>query len=246
MNVFPIADRDTGRNLSKTLQAIQAETRLPDVPETLFLGSRGNSGNMLSLFFRPWPLYLDSVSTLKNSLITAQTQLEKYIPNLVHGTIYDVMTCWSPSADTDFDRFFKAWLRNAEQVILNGPDILSVLDMYGTLDSGAIGLYYVLGGIAAELGIEYNLRTFYVKRAQKPLGLLNVRYCTEALVKSDGSQALLADQLKDLGESLILVKGPDYLKLHIHTNSPEKVRDILESYGAITDWKVDDMKKASE
>ena len=245
MNVFPIADKDTGRNLYKTLEAVK--TMEPkDISSELLMAARGNSGNMLALFFRNWPVELDSVSELYDSLIKAKQDLEMFIPNLVHGTIYDVMIGWSVNSQDNLKSFFKAWLENAEQKILAGPDNLAVLDMYGTLDSGAVGLYYILAGIAAELGLEYPVKHFYVERAQKPWSLTDSRYCVEALVKTESGQSSLQKYFRDQGDSLILVKFNDSVKLHIHCKDFNQIRQLCESIGQIQDWKVDDMEKASD
>lgn len=242
MNVFPIADGDTGNNLAKTLQAVQ-EMDNSGIQDKLILAARGNSGNMLALFFRYWPEKIESPEQLQEILPTILEKFERYIPNLQRGTIYDVMTSWSRMFDASLDTFFSTWLKNAELSIITGPDKLPILDRYGTLDSGAIGLYYILYGIAKELGCKYRVKHFYVERANKPLNPGKTRYCVEALVETDLLESQFKYQLKGTGDSLIFIYVNNMAKLHIHTNDWQNIRDICEKAGQITDWKVDDMQE---
>lgn len=242
MNVFPIADGDTGNNLAKTLQAIQ-EIDNSEIKNKLILAARGNSGNMLALFFRYWPEEITSAGQLQQVLPSILEKFERYIPNLQHGTIYDVMASWPRGCDFSLNTFFSTWLKNAELSIIIGPDKLPILEKYGTLDSGAVGLYYILYGIAKELGCNYRIKHFYVERANKPLNPGKTRYCVEVLVETDLLESQFKYQLKGTGDSLIFIYVNNMAKLHIHTNDWQKIREICEKAGQILDWKVDDMQE---
>ena len=60
INVFPVPDGDTGTNMHLTLKdldkIIETPTRLPDflkdIAHTTLMGARGNSGVILSQFFK--------------------------------------------------------------------------------------------------------------------------------------------------------------------------------------------------
>lgn len=243
MNVFPVADADTGNNMARTLEAIK-DLDNSEIKTKLFLAGRGNSGNMLALFFRYWPEKIESPEQLQEILPTILEKFERYIPNLQRGTIYDVMTSWPKMCDASLDTFFSTWLKNAELSIITGPDKLPILDKYGTLDSGAIGLYYILYGIAKELGCQYRMKHFYVERAIKPLTSQTTRYCVEALVETSLLENQFKSQLRGLGDSLIFIYANNMAKLHIHTNNWQTIREICEQAGQILDWKVDDMQES--
>ncbi|MFW6201493.1 MAG: DegV family protein, partial [Gemmatimonadota bacterium] len=70
------------------------------------------------------------------------------------------------------------------------------------------------------------------------------RYCTEALVRGDGlpEAERVRSELRDAGGSLIVVRGADALKVHVHTDEPESVFERLRAYGRLTARKAEDMK----
>ena len=52
INVFPIADGDTGRNLKISLSPLrQVEKEIEKKTQALLLSARGNSGNIAAQFF---------------------------------------------------------------------------------------------------------------------------------------------------------------------------------------------------
>ena len=159
------------------------------------------------------------------------------------------MLCWPKEPISNILQFFEIWLQNIEEGIFRGPEILPVLEEYGTLDSGAVGFYYIINGIAAELGSQYPMKHFYVERAHLPWQKDNVRYCVEALMTDIKDQSYISEAVWGVGESLIIItdpREPNLLKIHIHCDRPEKVKQLCCHAGTIIDWKVDDMKKASE
>ena len=250
MNIFPIPDKDTGRNLYKTLEGIYSNTD-QELGVKLLIAARGTSGNILSVFFKSWPLELsdNNVQKLRAALELSDTRLQKTLDRIQHGTIYDAMTCWPRDQVKDILEFFRVWIQNIEEGILKGPEIFPMLDEYGTLDSGAVGFYYIINGIAAELGLQYPMKHFYVERAHLPWRQENSRYCIEALITDMVDQSYISEAIWKLGDSLIIITdstNPKFFKLHIHCNKPDHVKQMCQHAGTIIDWKVDDMKKASE
>lgn len=243
MNVFPITDGDTGSNLFKTLSQVK-EIDNSEIREKLIMFARGNSGNILSLFFRYWPEIISSSKDIQDALPFIIQNLEKYIPNLQHGTMYDIMISWPKTENLSLIDFFKTWLENSEKNIISGPDKLKILDKYGTLDSGAVGLYYILCGISKEIGLTYQMKHFYVKRLLRPLDKVSVRYCVESLIQIDTVNTDFRNQLEDIGNSIIFIQGNEMVKVHIHTNNWKAIQDICRKNGNIIDWKVDDMEKS--
>lgn len=240
MNVFPIADKDTGSNLCRTFKFVLDEKiTSADIKEQLILQARGSSGNIFTLFFREWPEEIKNVDALQKALDTAKEKIPSYL-NLIEGTAWTAMKSY-PREALEIQSFFTQWLKNIEDCILEGPKILSILEDYNTLDSGAVGFYYMLCGIAKELGIKYSAKHFFVKRKQGFYNTDAQRYCTEAIITSRVSEEAYLPALVTLGDSLIHYKDKNTIKLHIHTNNPEKVKLLCESLGKIKDWKVEDM-----
>ena len=70
------------------------------------------------------------------------------------------------------------------------------------------------------------------------------KYCTEFIVEDAVcTVAVLRDELAPRGESLLVIGAPPILKVHIHTDDPEKVKELAGRYGRLTRVKVDNMEQ---
>ena len=69
------------------------------------------------------------------------------------------------------------------------------------------------------------------------------RYCTEALVRGPElpDQDDVRSLLRDRGDSLIVIRTEDTLKVHIHTDEPDDVFDELRALGKLVTHKAEDM-----
>ena len=103
LNVFPVSDGDTGTNMRLTLEnglryaktAIHAGEFLKQLSEGMLLGARGNSGVILSQFFKGFYLELArcsvvGVGELRNALIRGYRVAYRAVVNPVEGTILSV------------------------------------------------------------------------------------------------------------------------------------------------------------
>ena len=70
------------------------------------------------------------------------------------------------------------------------------------------------------------------------------RFCTEALVRGEElpEQQEVRDALRSYGDSLIVIRSGDVLKLHIHTDEPEEVFAYLRGLGTLATHKAEDMR----
>ncbi|WP_252861437.1 hypothetical protein [New Jersey aster yellows phytoplasma] len=83
------------------------------------------------------------------------------------------------------------------------------------------------------------------------MGQVNIKYtyCTEYIFQIKESQEKNLDMkqikkvLLQIGDSLVLVKDQEILKIHIHTNKPEKVLEKLLTYGTLKVRKIENMKE---
>jgi DAK2 domain fusion protein YloV len=73
---------------------------------------------------------------------------------------------------------------------------------------------------------------------------ITYRFCTELVLEA--GQALPEDEVKEQleshGDSLILLRDGTTYKIHIHTNNPDDVMEMMAPHGTIEFKKVDDMR----
>ncbi|NQT55344.1 MAG: DAK2 domain-containing protein, partial [Desulfobacteraceae bacterium] len=90
INVFPIADGDTGRNLITSLTPLRyLEKDLDDTIHKLLVSARGNSGNIAAQFFSGF-LKANSYKDLHQAVKFGRDQAWKAVNNPIPGTMLTV------------------------------------------------------------------------------------------------------------------------------------------------------------
>ncbi|HPF87236.1 MAG TPA: DegV family protein [Candidatus Limiplasma sp.] len=271
INVFPVADGDTGTNLAVTLRAMVEQSSpvqsfhsmLQTISRSALAGARGNSGIIFASYINGLALEsgaYESVSISQFSAIALDAVKHLYtaVDNPREGTLMSVIRDWANYLQhnhTKYHRFnelFADAYSYALQLLKKTKEQMEVLRKHNVVDAGAAGFVRFLEGINRVLSDTQAISTY----TDEPFTLLasdnevsDFRYCTEALVDLDTvhagmGEALLADvkaRLHPLGDSLIANARGGRLKAHIHTNSPELVMEALSAYGQPAEQKADDM-----
>ncbi len=268
INVFPVADGDTGNNLAMTLNSVIDYTQVVDsfyetsksMAEASIYGARGNSG----VIFAQYISGIASASegkdriSLKDFIEVIRKASEGIYDSLVHpveGTMLTVMKQWSIYLSEHKDKYqyvdemFLSSIDEAKKLLSKTPEQLAILKKHNVVDSGAKGFVYYLEGIIKFIRGE----TLEVARDFQGVGVLNqgynrnhenteFRYCTEALVKGKVEKEQLKEALSAYGDSIIVAGSPTLKHVHLHTNKVEAVFKTLSKYGVIDRPKIEDMR----
>lgn len=266
INVFPVADGDTGSNLFSTMNSIvhhselkeNTKTTLESIADSAIIGARGNSGLIFAQYLQGFSEGItaeevitkeDFVSASKNGMEYAYQAVE----NPVEGTILTTMTVFYDALSKElsnhetFDKLLETAFEKVENAVENTTDQLKVLKKSLVVDSGAKGFAYFIKGFLD--GIQGRLISKEITEveeiipaiAQHDHDIVNYRYCTEALIEQETDVADLKGLLSDIGDSIVQVKGKRKTRLHIHTNDPAELFERLSGHGKIIEQKVDDM-----
>ena len=273
INVFPVADGDTGSNLASLMQAIIDNVPVKTYPMAILLdeisgaalrGARGNSGIIFAQYLSAVAENYQKTETNFESFVEAlEEAVNKAYNSLIEpkeGTILTVMRAWSVTLVKIYrlNHSFEEALLEAKieaQEALNATQFqMPVLRKNKLVDAGAKGFYYFILGFTdfycgkalKEGDEEADDRLELVKEisvehviAEAP----RYRYCSEFILKSpEISEVQLRAVLQESGDSMVTAGNAKQLKLHIHTNEPQKVLVKLEKYGQIIYQKVDDMR----
>lgn len=211
MNVFPVADGDTGTNMRLTLENGYKKAQhnehlglyLKELSAGMLLGARGNSGVILSQLFKGIAQSLARCSIanpreIKESLILAYQTAYQAVINPVEGTILTVAregiehTKDQVFGKVKIDTVFAMYLAEMRVSLEKTPTILPVLKEAGVLDSGAYGYIIIIEGmLKALLGekIETGLEEIK-KQEETPSSVFfdensefNEGYCMEFLLQ---------------------------------------------------------------
>ncbi|ADQ14264.1 DAK2 domain-containing protein [Halanaerobium hydrogeniformans] len=269
-NVFPVADGDTGTNLSQTLNVVKTESvkddslnvTLNSMGDAALKGAIGNSGIIFAQFINGLKKNLaDKASTDLNEFAAAVENAVEYtyqgMSNPVEGTILTVMKDWAGALKEfkyitdDFAEAMEKSLETAFKSLQQTKEKLQVLKDADVVDSGAQAFVYFLEGIVdfIKSGNIKEISSSQIENieriSEKELSLeeeINHRYCTEAYLEN---LSISIDQLREeisyLGDSLIVAGDKEKLRVHIHTNNPEELFADLDQLADIIDQKADDM-----
>ena len=278
LNVFPVPDGDTGINMSLTMSTVgqaadgKAVGATADKIAGLMLRSaRGNSGAILSLFFRGFAKALKDVAeadALKvvESLKRGTTEAYRAVMKPTEGTILTVMRLSGEEAekaylannDITVKELFDVVLKGAEDALAQTPEMLPVLKQTGVVDAGGAGCVCVLRGMVAAL--EGNP---YVAEEKKPVESevkgaadftefnsedIKFGYCTECIVdknekyRGEDTSGALYEFIKSIGDSAVFVDDEEIIKLHIHTNDPGAVLTKAIEFGSLATVKIENMR----
>ncbi|HEY5516076.1 MAG TPA: DAK2 domain-containing protein, partial [Pengzhenrongella sp.] len=166
LNVFPVADGDTGTNLHLTIAqgadevaALGPDATALDAMRTLahgaLVGARGNSGVIASQFLLGLARGFDDATgpdaaVFARALDEAQRAARAVVARPVEGTILTVATAAATAArgavqvGGDLAAVTVAALRGAREALARTPDELAVLRAAGVVDAGATGLVVML------------------------------------------------------------------------------------------------------
>ncbi len=169
LNVFPVADADTGTNLLVTMRAaVQAADRIGDggahdvaaaMAKGATLGARGNSGIILSQVMRgiaestvAGPV---TAGSLCEALITAARLVRGAVSNPVEGTIVTVLDAAAHGATGEtIEAVARAAADAAAAALEKTPSQLAVLHDAGVVDAGGLGLVVLLDTLVEVIAGE--------------------------------------------------------------------------------------------
>lgn len=274
LNVFPVPDGDTGTNMSMTVMSGVREmnscesSSIIEIGKVLsrgaLMGARGNSGVILSQFFRGIYVGMQglehnflSIEDFMNCLESGCKVAYKAVMEPVEGTILTVVREAAESTRENISSFntinalMKHYEEAASRSLENTPNLLPVLKEAGVVDSGGAGFLEIIKGMimalngkmleAAEESAPQEKSAAGSAEAEIKFG-----YCTEFIVDLKDpvnfDENVLKSVLSYLGDSLVVVKDDNLCKVHVHTNRPGRVLEDAQKYGEFVTLKIENMR----
>ncbi len=276
MNVFPVPDGDTGLNMSMTLSTVAegADKResvgaaASAIASSALRSARGNSGVILSLFFRGTGKALKDIEEadaidVARAFRGGATEAYRAVSNPTEGTILTVMRRCAEEAERLVDEkanisvesLFEKIHRTAKETLEKTPEMLPALKQAGVVDAGGMGFVVVLGGmIMAMRGKPIAKKKKSAQAEAAVFEQFNTEdivfpYCTECIVtksdeyKGEGTAGKLREFVLSAGDSAVFVDDEEIIKLHVHTCDPGKVLSEALKFGSLFTVKIENMKE---
>lgn len=273
INVFPVADGDTGTNMALTMHAVLASlhrdpndhagSTLTRAADAALDGARGNSGAILAQFL----LGMGDSASAHAALSTVQfanavTAGAAYARDSLceprEGTVLTVISDFATETTRlasgglqDFLGLFSQALARARKSLQHTTEQLEALRAARVVDAGAKGFIDLLEGMTDHLHrnvdaepSETSAVSVASSEAAGETQDLSHRFCTECTISGANiDRRKLREQLAALGSSLVLAGTPRKSKVHIHVNDPSEVFRIAGRFGSVTGQKADDMQR---
>ena len=174
INVFPVADSDTGTNLSLSLGAALDVLRSPEekhlgtmlaaVADALLDSARGNSGAIIAQFFQGVSDSAGEITRFTTYTFSKAVSLgSEYAHDALskprEGTVLSIIAAFADSVahqvselrEAEFPAVLRTALRKVEEAVENTPNQLEVLRKAGVVDAGAKGFAELVAGISSYL-----------------------------------------------------------------------------------------------
>ena len=247
INVFPIADGDTGRNMKISLAPLRDPG--PDRDGTihrLLMNARGNSGNIAARFFSGF-LAAGSLEGIPAAARLGRDRAWEAVNEPKPGTMLtvfdalsDVLGERSVAVSEDYTA---AVIERLEQAVRSTPELLPKLKEAGVVDSGALGMFIFFEGFFRSLSGDTEhfrpiMAVFGSQLSVSPSFTADREegFCVDITLDAGNGGAEALRKLTDLGESVVVIPEDRYVKVHLHTGDRDGVKKQFESMGAIIRW----------
>jgi len=274
LNVFPVPDGDTGSNMLLTLDAVRnlqvkgnaLDSYAETAAKAVMRSARGNSGVILSLFFRGMAATFSSHQEADSSLLleafrSGAKEARKAVLKPVEGTILTVMR---DCADFELKKENQDIIETLDTVsslalasLERTPELLPTLKKAKVVDSGGYGFTIVISGMLKALTndkLEESKDTIEDEYGEKAdfsifdTEEIKYSFCTECLINHTGkiSEEKINETrqfLDNIGDSVVFVSDDEIVKVHVHTNEPMSVLNKMLEFGVPQFIKVENMRQ---
>jgi DegV family protein with EDD domain len=252
INVYPVPDGDTGRNLILTLGACRNfNGDLNSLISEILLSARGNSGNIAAGFLAGF-LTCNELSSLPASAEVGRDLAYRAVPNPQQGTMLSLFDALSTSLKRTPPEGTGIWvdsiIQDMEDKVRNTREQLPELKKAGVVDAGALGMLVFLDPLLNTLAGRPVRHSFFTDDLKDSFNVSATwqdskyqGYCFDVLLKVGQEDQEVIKHVMDVGESVVAMPNAECLKVHFHASDRERVRQDLTAVGAILSWDEDDL-----
>ena len=231
-------------------------------------GARGNSGVILSQIIKGMFTTLMKCQeiTIKDFARACEAGCEmayKAVTVPKEGTILTIIKAIAESAKANtklgsFDEFLHAVIEYAEATLQKTPDMLPQLKKAGVVDAGGRGLVIIFSGMYKMLtgemvSVEFNdtVEADVTDEANHTkfdnIADIQFGYCTEFFIINIYEKTTEADintlrqRLLEIGDCVLCLGDLQLIKVHVHTNEPNRALGYALQLGELSGVKIENM-----
>ena len=238
----------------------------------LLMGARGNSGVILSQLFRGMSQHIadkkevnakEFAEAIQNGVSIAYKAIIKPVEGTILTVAREAAEAGLKAAENTDSvvEVMEAIYAESQASLKRTPDLLPILKEVGVVDSGGQGLVCVYQGFVAALkgekiegleSVETNVvdMQFEDDHDMDFMSPEDIVYgfCTEFTVrldkeKKDFNEDKFREDMSKFGDSLLVISDSEYVKIHVHTETPGDVFNYGQQYGELIKIKSDNMRE---
>lgn len=238
----------------------------------LLMGARGNSGVILSQLFRGMSQHIadkkevnakEFAEAIQNGVSIAYKAIIKPVEGTILTVAREAAEAGLKAAENTSSvvEVMEAIYFEAQASLKRTPELLPILKEVGVVDSGGQGLVCVYQGFVAALkgekiegleAVEANVvdMQFEDDHDMDFMSPEDIVYgfCTEFTVRLDKEkkefdEAKFREDMSKFGDSLLVISDSEYVKIHVHTETPGDVFNYGQQYGELIKIKSDNMRE---
>lgn len=254
INVFPVADGDTGRNLVISLAPLRdSSVAVAALTEGLLLAARGNSGNIACAFVRS---LVDGPADepLASRCVRGAARARQAVANPQPGTMLTVLDALVAGEGAGISpEGADVLLSGLVQVVRDTVSAQESLRRSNVVDSGALGMlvfldgllrtYFGLGPGRDDLGTAFQALVRFRRVLDGPA--TENGFCVDAVLRlGQGGHGAPGDEaLARIGHEVIALREGDLWKIHLHADDVDAARKSLGELGEVVRWSWDDLQE---
>lgn len=233
-------------------------------------GARGNSGVITSQIIKGICSALmsnETEITLKDFAKAMQNGSDmayKAVTVPKEGTILTIIKAMAEKAKQasksakSFEDFFNEIIMHGETTLQMTPDMLPVLKKAGVVDAGGRGLVFIFSGFYKALtgemtevqfvdNVEKDVTSEDIHVNYESLADIKFAYCTEFFViniyekTTDADINTLRSRLMEIGDCVLCIGDLQLIKVHVHTNEPNRALGYALQLGELNGVKIENM-----
>ncbi len=238
----------------------------------LLMGARGNSGVILSQLFRGMSQHIadkkevnakEFAEAIQNGVSIAYKAIIKPVEGTILTVAREAAEAGVKAAEntTSVVEVMEAIYAEGQASLKRTPELLPILKEVGVVDSGGQGLVCVYQGFVAALkgekiegleAVETNVvdMQFEDDHDMDFMSPEDIVYgfCTEFTVRLDKekkefNEDKFREDMSKFGDSLLVISDSEYVKIHVHTETPGDVFNYGQHYGELIKIKSDNMRE---
>ncbi len=252
INVFPVPDGDTGRNLVLSLSPLRDQAASDaTIAQRLLLSARGNSGNIACAFARA---LLAGVAgeCLAARCVRGAAQARTAVAVPQPGTMLTVLDALAEAAADGLPvESVPALLAQLTQVVCETTSAQESLRRSNVVDSGALGMLVFLHGMlrtyhgldeaAGALAESFRALVRFDRPAVAEHARHDEGFCVDAVLRVPAGQRPPDETLARLGSEVVALREGDLWKIHLHAPDASAARAALGGLGEVVGWSWDDL-----